>query len=201
MAQVALANGKVATLTVDSVLIPVAELKPEAVDAIRNACVGSALVKAHQLWPGQVVTVRDLNASDMGYTNNIYVETSNGTGNQWNAMAAGSFTVATGTVIGIYGVKLGTLADGTNTQLQISGIRVEVGGARVAQWHCQSLDQSGNAASSVAQRFTAGVTKSPVIVSEDISVTLYEYTRVTGTLYYPIWLGVAVEKEGITLKP
>ncbi len=189
-------------ITINSLLTNVAEIVPEEIDFYRNACAKAALQKAVALWGSQQsLTIRDLNGSDMSYTNNIMTETSNATANQWNAMAFGAFTVSTGTVIGIYGVKLSAILNATIKQLPITGIRIEVGGARVAQWHIQTLEQTSNAATATAYRAVAGITTSPIIVSEDITVTIYEYTRTASTVYKPVWLGVAIEKEGRTLKP
>lgn len=201
--KVALPSGKTATLEIKSVLIPIDELKPETVDAIRNACEISALQKGVELWgPEQDMTVRDLNALDMSYTYNIFTETSNAGGNAWNAMAtASAFTVATGTVIGIYGIKLAAVLAAGLDELPITGIRLDVGGARVVQWHIQSLETSCAGASVGATRPYTGISKSPIIIAEDIQSTAYEYTRATSVVYSPIWLGLAVEKTGRTLKP
>lgn len=199
---VPLPNGQQARVTIRSLLLPVDELKPGTIDAVRNACEMAAMDKAVQLWgEAQSLTIRDLNALDMSYTYNIITETSNASANAWNAMAFGAFTVATGTVLGIYGIKLHCALDGTVDLLPITGIRIDVGGARVAQWHVQSLDQNTDAASTSPFHGYAGITKSPVIIGEDIQVTMYEYTRTASTVYDPIWLGCAVEKTGRTLKP
>ena len=189
-------------VTISSVLINMKELKPETIDAIRNATIVSAVQKAVDLWgPKQDLTIRDLNADDMSYTNNIFTETSNGTPNAWNTMAFGAFSVPNSTVLGIYGVKPGYTFDGTVKTLPITGIRVDVGGSRVAQWNLQTLDQKSSAANTSPSTAIGGVTKSPIIVAEDITVTFYEYTRTESTAYDPCWLGVAVEKQGLLLKP
>jgi hypothetical protein len=189
-------------VSISSVLIPITELKAETVDAIRNAAVLAAVNKAFELWGrGQTLTVRDLNATDMGYTNNVFTDTSNGTANQWNAMACGAFTVPTATVIAIYGVAMGWITDATIDECPITGIRIDVGGSRQAQWHLQCLDQICSAASTTPMTPRAGVTRSPIVAAEDITVTPYEYTRRLSVAYSSIWMGVAVEKEGVTLKP
>jgi hypothetical protein len=189
-------------VTISSVLTGIPSTKPETVDAIRNAAILAAVNKAYELWGGaQSLTVRDLNGSDMSYTNNIMTETSNATTNQWNGMAFGAFTVATATVIAIYGVSLGWIEDGTIDECPITGVRIEVGGSRHAQWNVQCLDQHNSAASTAPLIPIAGVTRSPIIVAEDITVTIYEYTRRASVAYDPVWLGVAVEKQGVTLKP
>lgn len=202
MPVISLPNGKRANLTINSLLLARDEIRPETLDSIRNACASGAVAKAAQLFgEGQALTVRDLNATDMSYTNNVFTETSNATTNAWNAMAFGAFTIATGTVIGIYGLKLSCILDATIKFLPISAVRLEVGGARVAQWIVQQLDQASNNATASPMRGYMGVTKSPIIVGEDMSVTIYEYTRTASTVYTPVWLGVTVEKEGRTLKP
>lgn len=189
-------------VTVSSVLIPDDKLKPETVDSIRNACMLATVNKAHELWGGgQALTIRDLNATDMAYTNNIFTETSNATANAWNAMAFGAFTVPTATVIGVYGIGLGWILDGTIDEMPITGIRIDVGGSRHAQWHLQCLDQIGSAAVTAPMIPRVGVTRSPIVVGEDITVTIYEYTRRASSAYDPCWLGFAVEKQGVTLKP
>jgi len=98
-------------------------------------------------------------------------------------------------------VSLGWIMNGTISECPISGIRIEVGGSRHAQWMTQCIDQTSSAANTAPMRPIAGVTRSPVIAAEDITVTPYEYTRRISSAYSAIWMGVAVEKEGITLKP
>jgi len=197
------------SVTINSVLLPAAELRPEMVDAIRNACERQAVAEAQRRFgAGQRLTVRDLCASDFSFTNNVWTDTSNATPNQWNAIAQGAFTVATGTVLGIYGVRVGWLMNATLSQFPITGFRLDVGGARVAQWNVEKLMLPTALIATPANIFELadkpwplGVTKSPIVVGEDITVTIYEYTRTASSAYYPIWAGVAVEKEGRTLKP
>ncbi len=199
---VTLENGSAARLTANSVLIPIDELPLAEIARAKKSCLDAAVAKAGELFgAGQNLTVRDLNASDMSYTNNIMTETSNATANQWNAMAFGAFTVSTGTVIGIYGLKLVVIHDGTIDEMPISGVRIEVGGARIAQWNVQTLNDITSASSTGASVAYGGITRTPIVVAEDISVTIYEYTETASTVYDPVWLGVAVEKEGRTLKP
>ncbi len=189
-------------VTIASILIPTKMLKEETVDAIRNATIVASVNKAYELWgAGQKLTIRDLNGTDMAYANNVMTETSNAGANAWNAMAFGAFTVPTATVIGIYGVMLSAPWSATVVQLPISGIRIDVGGSRHAQWNVQTLDRQSIAASSVPTEGLAGVTRSPIIVAENLTVTIYEYTRFASDAYDPVWLGIAVEKEGVTLKP
>ena len=188
-------------VTIQSVLLSEDMLGQSGVDASRNAAIAGAVNKASQLWGGQNLTIRDLNALDMSYTNNVFTETSNAVANQWNAMATGAFTVPTATIIAIYGVKIGWILDGTIDEMPITAIRIDVGGSRHVQWHLQSLDRISSAANTSPLEPLAGITRSPVVVAEDITVTLYEYTRRASSAYSPVWLGVAVEKEGVTLKP
>jgi len=195
-------------VTINSILLSADGLKPETVDAIRNACISGSVAEAHRRFgPTQNLTVRDLEASDYSFTNNVWTDTSNATANAWNAIAQAAFTVATGTVIGIYGIRVGFLMNATITQPSVTGFRLDVGGARVAQWNVEKLMLATALIATPAnvfaygQQWPLGVTKSPIIVGEDITVTIYEYTRTASTVYYPIWEGVAVEKEGRTLKP
>ena len=200
--KILLQSGKSIDVSINSLLVPVEQLKPEAVDAIRNACMMAVLEKAVDTFgERQRMTLRDLNAADMAYANNIFTETSHATANQWNAMAFGAFTVARGTVIGIYGLGISVVHDATIDFHPITGIRLDVGGARVAQWHVQSLAQNTSAASVAPTRVVFGLTKSPVVVNENVTVTIYEYTRTASTVYEPCWLGIIAEKEGLTLKP
>jgi len=205
MAQaVKLPSGRVAQLAMKSLLVPGPLLKPETIDAIRNATETQCLEKAVEMWgPDQQVTLRDLNAADMSYANNVFTETSNAGANAWNAMAFGAFTVAQSTIIGIYGLAIGTVPDGTIDFPPISGVRIDVGGARVAQWHVQILHNftSGASTSPLIPAPYAGFTKSPVVVGETLSVTIYEYTQTASTVYYPLWLGVTCEKLGVSLRP
>lgn len=195
-------------ITMNSILLPADELKQETVDAIRNAAINQAVDKAHEIWgPNSRLTVRDLNATDISFTNNIFTDTSNATANAWNAIAQGAFTVATKTILSIYGIRVGWLMNATLSQFPITGFRIDVGGARVAQWHVEKLMLATALIATpanvfaLAQKWPLGVTKTPIIVTEDITVTIYEYTRTASSTYYPIWEGVTVEIEGRTLKP
>ena len=201
MARKQLSNGSFANLAIQSLFINISELKGEAVDAIRNACEVGCLERAVKLWPDAELTSRDLNAADMAYANNVFTETSNATINQWNAMAFGAFTVPTATVIGIYGMKMQVIPDATLQFPPITGVRIDVGGARVVQWHTQTIDTYVDSAGVTPVTFPAGITKSPIIVGETLQVTIFEYTRTASTIYVPCWLGVTVEKVGITLRP
>ncbi len=189
-------------VTVSSVLLNMDQLKPETVDAIRNSALIAAVNKAYELWGrGQSLTIRDLNATDMGYTNNVFTDETNATANQWNEMATGAFTVPTATVIAIYGIAIGYELNGSDTEMPLTGIRIDVGGSRHAQWHLQALDILSSGAVTAPVIARPGITRSPIIVGEDITVTMYEYTRTTGMEFDPCWLGVTVEKQGVTLKP
>ena len=188
-------------ITIRSLTALPSELKPEVVDAIRNACEAAAIAKAIELWGDIRLTSRDLNGTDMAYANNVFTETSNATINQWNAMAFGAFAVARATVIGIYGLRIQTLPDATIDFPPITGVRIDVGGARVAQWHTQQGDTYTSAASTAPLHAIPLVTKSPIVIGEDITVTIFEYTRTASTVYVPCWMGVTIEKEGTTLRP
>ena len=189
-------------VTVSSVLVRETSLKPETVDAVRNACMLATVNKAYELWgAGQRLTIRDLNGTDMAYANNVMTETSNAVANQWNVMAFGAFAVPNATVIGIYGVMLNAPYAAAVPQLPITGIRIDVGGSRHAQWNVQILDRQSVAAAAYPTDGIAGVTRSPVVIAEDITVTISEYTRNASDAYECVWLGFAVEKQGITLKP
>ena len=187
-------------VSISSVLIPMDQLKQETIDAIRNAAVLAAVNKAYELWgKGQTLTIRDLNGTDMHYTNNIFTETANAAAG-WHASAAGAFTVPTATVVAIYGIAIGWQLNAA-VPLPITGIRVDVGGSRQAQWNVQCLSQWATGAIVAPLKPRAGVTRSPIVAAEDITVTTYENSRGTATVYEPCWIGVAVEKEGVTLKP
>ena len=195
-------------VTINSVLLSADGLKPETVDALRNACTNAAVAEAtRRFGPTQNLTVRDLEAADFQFSANVWTDTSNASANAWNAIAQGTVSVASGTVLGIYGIRVGFLMNATITQPSVTGFRLDVGGARVAQWNVEKLMLGTALIATPAnvfafgQQWPLGVTKSPVIIGEDIVITIYEYTRTASTVYYPIWEGVAVEKEGRTLKP
>ena len=199
--KVLLPSGLSIPVAIKSVFIPGVDLKQETIDAIRNATETQCLEKAAERWgQGQIVTVRDLNGTDMGYPNNIFVETSNAGANAWNAMAVGPFVIALGTIIGIYGLRLGHLQAAAVSFAPITGVRIDVGGARVAQWMTQCVDSYG-AGTSLGKEFLAGFTKSPIVAQETMTVTIFEYTRTATQLYNPVWAGVVIEKLGITLRP
>ena len=190
-------------ITINSILIPADESAIERVELARRGCWKAVVQRGEQLWPGARLTVRDLNGTDMAYTNNIMTETSNATANAWNAMAFGAFTVATSTVLGIYGVRLGYALNATIIEIPITGIRIDVGGSRRVQWNVEKIGaEFGTATAATGVNWMKlGYTPSPVIVSEDMTVTIYEYTKTASTAYTIIWEGYALEKEGITLTP
>ncbi len=199
---VLLPSGRRAMLVIESVLAPADELKEETRDAIRNACKTLCLERAVELWgETQDLTARDLDALDMAYASNIFTETSNAVVPQWNVMAFGAFTVARGAVMGIYGVKLAYLPNATVLRLPITGIRINIGGSDIVQCQVQKIDQLDNAANTTPLRPYMGFFKMPIIISEDITVTISEYSRTASTAYEPIWAGIMVEKAGRTLRP
>ena len=188
-------------VTLSSMFINISELKPGVVDAIRNTCVLAAVSKAVDLWGrNQPLTIRDIVPLDMAYATNEFTEISGGAA-AWNIMAFGPFTVPTATVIGIYGLKLSAIMDATMQLLPITAVRIDVGGSRHAQWDVETLNVTLDSAGVATTYPLGGVTKSPIIVAEDITVTISEYCRTAynGTVYYPVWLGVCVEKQGVTL--
>ncbi len=199
---VPLPGGKRANVSIVSLLIPTDEFLPQ-IDRTRQDCMTAGLSRAVEVFgEGQRFTIRDLNASDMGSPLNVFTETSHATISQWNAMAnCNAFTVARATVLCIYGIKIYTLSDAAILFAPITGVRIDVGGARIAQWQVQSIDQYIPATSTTTTRGYCGVTMSPVVVSEDITVTMFEYTRTASKVYTPVWMGMAIEKEGVTLKP
>jgi hypothetical protein len=189
-------------VTIKSLFVPEANTTKEIVEATRNTAIVVAVQKANELFGDkQALTIRDLNGSDMGYIHNIMTETSNRSANAWNVMGSGSFTIAAATVIAIYGVAISFVQGGNNTRIPITGIRIDVGGSRIAQWNVQGLDQIINASVTSPLTPKFGISLSPIIVSEYLTVTLYEYTRIATTIYDLLWLGVTVEKQGVTLNP
>ena len=193
-------------VTINSTLINVKSLKPETIDAIRNASICATVNKAYELWgPGQALTVRDLLGNDMGYGAALenFLNVSNAAAAAWNVINTGAFTVPTATVIGIYGLSIGWDPVIAAQGCPVSAFRIDVGGSRHAQWNIQPLDQFHGAGGAFtgAMEPQAGITRSPIIVAEDMTVTIYEWTRTAALAYQPCWLGVAVEKQGVTLKP
>ena len=192
-------------VTINSTLINVKSLKPETIDAIRNASICATVNKAYELWgPGQALTVRDLLGNDLGYGAALenFLNVSNAAAAAWNVINTGAFTVPTATVIGIYGISIGWNPVLVVNNCPVSAFRIDVGGSRHAQWNIQPLDVFTPAAATVNTfEPQTGITRSPIIVAEDMTVTIYEWTRTAALAYQPCWLGVAVEKQGVTLKP
>ena len=87
-------------VTINSILLSADGLKPETVDAIRNACINSTVAEAHRRFgASQNLTVRDLEAADFQFSANVWTDTSSASASAWNAVAQGTVTVATGTAI------------------------------------------------------------------------------------------------------
>jgi hypothetical protein len=189
-------------VTVKSLFVREANTTKEIVEATRNNAIVTAVQKASVLFgPTQALTIRDLNGNDMGYIYNVMTETSNASINAWNEMGVGSFIVAPSTVIAIYGVGISLVPDGTNPRIPITGIRIVVEGSLVVQWNIQSLDLIGSACGTSPMAQKSGISLAPIIAAEGIVVTTYEYTRAANIAYDLVWLGVIVEKQGVTLKP
>ena len=179
-----------------SLLIPLLEIKLKIIKDTELAC----LQKAVDLWgENQIMTSRALCPLDMGYENNKFIETSNPSINQWNMVSSGYFTVQCASIIGIYGLKLTSDMEA----LPISGIRIDVIGSRVVQWVTRPSIYPLELARQLTQEDDDLITSfcdSLVFISENVVVRIYEYTQIANVMYYPEWLGVVVEINGVTLK-
>ena len=197
MEKIELGKGKTVNV-LRSFLIPLLELNLKIIKDTELLCLQQAI----ELWgDNQNLSSRGLTALDMGYMSS-FSETSQCVINQWNQATTGRFVVSTATIIGIYGLKL-KWCDDTKNFPPINSIRLCVNGARIAQWslecHHNIYPQSLVDELVSHDDLIKNTICNPIIASEDNKVEIFEYTRVANTEYSPIWLGVVVEKLGLTL--
>jgi len=191
-----------------SVLVPVDEMRADRVDGIRRAAILQCAKVAAETLKGAKLTVRDLVPTDLGLTNNEWTETTGATDNQWEDTSIADQTIDDDRFVVLWGCRFITLHQVSNVPAPpISALRIDVGGGLVAQWDLYPIVNSytintGTAAGEKAAiRPIAGITESPIIITQGIAVTIRRYVIETATTYKLAFDGAVAEKEGKVLKP
>lgn len=190
----------------NSYLIPRTWMTPDDIQGHIFAAYQAALQAAvTEMGNGNFVS-RALFASDFGaISTNTWTETTSGSTWATTAFADGS-QVLDNIFIGIYGCKFlyDEIADGLNGGFDpvVTGIRLQTGGARVAQWDLNVIYQSQMSAATVANvyggntPFVTGIASSPVVMTQNKGATVQFLERTTGLDFNVPLLGVVVEPVG-----
>ena len=207
------------TKAIQTQLIPVAELTPGSVAAIRNEVtkrlVGIASAELN-VSPDKLV-VRDIRPySDIGWCSTTDVVTAALTEDYWSATldvskaSAGSYvgcvtsaltTMADNRWVAIYGVKDYRMCLATPIEQAIGSIRFSVGGNERAIWDLQNMECYRDA--------LAAVSPSAIIIPQNTTFQIYLYgclgdTGAAGTadlVEYIVLEGIVVEPVGKVLSP
>lgn len=182
-----------------SVLRNADHMRPERIDGILKRTLNKLVEVAQEDMPGVNITVRDLVPSDMpNQTNNEWTEASGSGDNAWTDMALIDGTgIADETFIAIYGCQF---ISGHSTP-PITGLRIEVGASRVAQWSLYSISRDYTLTSSGATQHTAplGITENPIIIRQNQTLLVQEYVTETTITYRLAFFGFVAEKAGKTI--
>lgn len=191
-------------LTTRSTLIRLDELKPERVDGIRKAAQNKLQEVAEAaLGRDKRLILRDLLPTDLGLDNNEWTEAAGATDNAWDDTSVAEKSIADNRFVAIIGCRFVELV----AAIPISVVKFTVGGALTAMWNLYPLwvpytIGEGTATGEIAVFKTiAGITESPIIISQNIALTIAEYVLETTTTYKLAFEGFVVEPEGKTLKP
>lgn len=190
---------------VNSVLIRVDELKPERVDGIRRAAENAALAAAlSAMGEGTAVVIRDLTPTDLGETNEEWLEVT-GVDNTWTSvLTSAPTTIADSRFICITGCRIvcATATGGILLEPGITLLRFTVGGAVNAIWNLYPLFAPAGAATgagSSAIVMPAGISETPIGVSQNIGISIHSYGVETTVIRLALD-GIVCEKEGLRLK-
>lgn len=214
-------NGGPITRTVqvrtNSYIIPETWMTSQQIRRKINAARQAALAAALLTDGDQEYNVRALVGSDMpDRTTNDWLETTASSGvDAWNnsAFAAGS-NIADNTYIGIYGVQVLTMENeaGVNggpiqsaLEPAVTGIRIQIGGARVAQWDLHPILYFVGGTDDLATSSTEygpliaypkGFAESPVVITKEKSLTVAFWETQTSLDFQVALLGIVVEAVG-----
>lgn len=194
---------------INSFLIPEDQLSLQRRRQLRQSAIDAALREARDAQGDQDWVVRDLVPSDMpNLANNNWAEATGGT-NTWNnsAFASGG-TTAANTFMAVFGAQfifsdaLAASAAIGAANPAVTGLRITVGGKRVRQWNLYNiwrptmLAGTPTNAYGPAPLFPVGYAGSPVVITEQISVTVAFYELTTTVDFAVALLGYVVEKAG-----
>jgi len=169
-----------------SVLIPLENLSPPSAEAIRESATRKGLAEAQAIMPDARLMIRDLFPTDLELTNEVWLEVTGGTANQWEDTSISDKKIDDDRVVIIWGV-----VDNSEVAGAVSGLKFKVGGATVHQWNLDKLIKLEN---------RAALSLDPVIIPQGISITVQRYVKFTNQGVEIILDGCVIEKEGKVLK-
>lgn len=191
-----------------SFLRPATELTPQRIDGIINTTILTTVAMARRELGDIELNVRALLAHDFGALtdpDNNWLETTGGTGWADSAFANGS-QVPDNTFLGIYGARymFDEDADGLIGGFDpvVDALRLSIGGSRVAQWDLNVLYKAAAQVATQANVWgplldhKSGIVESPIIVTQNKTVTVQFLERATTLDFAVMILGVTVEPVG-----
>lgn len=191
--------------TIESSLIPTDELRRERVDELRRAAKYAAYLKAREAYPTARLVCRMATPQDFEQTNNEWGDTTGSSADAWEDHLVASKVIDDGKFLAIYGCRYFSFQ--APASLAISALLFSVGGAKVAQWDLYPIIMAYNVGAGTAAgekaflKPPAGITESPIIVSEKITLDMDQWVATASTAFVLSLDAYVVELEGLTLKP
>jgi hypothetical protein len=184
--------------TIVSILVPKDEIPLDRLDGIKSAAVRMLLQKAEEALPGKELVIRDLTPQDLELSNNEWTETSGSSDNAWDDTTVASKTIDDNKFVAIVGCKVLS----GHTTPPISALKFTVGGSEVARWDLYKAFRVYTLTSSGAVQHDNPVcyTEGPIIITQNMSLTISEYVIEASTAYKLAFVGYVCEPEGKTLK-
>lgn len=143
---------------------------------------------------GVALIVRDLSALDIGGSNRHWNQQVAVTNNSWVTSTFSAGTVTDNVFVAILGIAA------LSPQGGASGIRIDVGGARVAEWDLQKMLMPYGVEGSAMDTGRYGFARSAVLAGQNKQVTLTYYVRAATNIdNVPVenpLIGIAVEPVG-----
>lgn len=204
----AIVNGKVVRPMIESVLFRTDEVSPRKIEGIRRAAGNKLLeVAATALGPTIPLVIRDLTALDMKETYDKYTEETIAS-SAYDNISVDSATVADNKFLALIGCRilLETASGGYILTPLVTNLRFTVGGSVVAKWEMYQLfvrngGTAGLGAGSSSMGSVAGVTESPIIVTQNTPIVVDAFGVDGGGAAIISYDGLVCEPEGQVLKP
>jgi len=167
-----------------SVLMPIDLLPPGGPQLFIDAAIDKVEKTAIDRLKGARVTVRDLLPSDLGLTNDVWYETTGSSANTWEDSDIADKEIADNTFVCIWGVTI------LSNEPSVSALKVKISNAVKAIW---SLDKL------VDRDVKVAVVKSPIIITQNMRVTIQHYVKIANAGIEIAFDGCVVEKEGVKI--
>lgn len=176
------------SVKIESILVPIGIMPKERIDDLNMAALRKLIeVTAEELKLDEdKLITRDLTPTDLGLTNEVWLDLTGGTENAWENSNIASKTIADERFIAITGVI------DASDEPAVSALRFTVGGAKVARF---SLDRIND------QKVREGISLSPIIITQNQPVTMEFYVKNMNAQTEIKLVGIVCEKSGKTLKP